>query len=166
MAVAPVDYNGIAAVRARFTTKAVHRSASLQRKEDGDWVEVATGELDKNGAVDFLPPYAKGATYRAVAGDFTLSGKALTAVTTPTGSAADGWRSVLSSGFDGDSLEAPWSYSITGSYQAGGRQCSAPYPSNVVFRDGKVVLSVTKEKSSTTPSSTRPAGRSTRSTPR
>lgn len=145
LAVAPVDYDGRAAVSARFSDKSAHRPASLQRNEDGGWVEVATGELDEKGAVDFLPPFSKGAVYRAVAGDFDSAGKVVEAVASAAVSADDRWRNVLSSGFDGDSLEAPWVYSITGSYKAGGRQCSAPYPSNVAFKDGNVVLSVTKE---------------------
>lgn len=145
LAVAPVNYDGVAVVSGRFTNHADHRPASLQREDGGNWVEVATGELDKGGAVDFLPPYVEGAVYRVVAAEFNFGGKVLLPVATAAVGADRHWRSVLSSDFNGDSIEAPWTYSITGSYKAGGRQCSAPYPSNVALEDGKVVLSVTKE---------------------
>lgn len=144
--VSPVDYDGVAQVAARFAVQAPGRPVSLQRSEGSGWVEVADGELDEDGTVQFLPPFvAESVRYRAVAGEYSWDGKPLPPVATPTASARSSWNRRLSSDFSGTTLPSPWEYSITGSYLAGGRQCSAPYPSNVAFDDGTLVLSVTKE---------------------
>ena len=137
----PVDYDGESIAVARFSKAVEGASVSLQHKESDTWKEIATGTQDEDGKVEFLASREDG-EFRAVThaserdGDLT---------STPTADTATQWTYALRTEFDSAELPQPWRYSITGSYEAGGRQCSAPYPSNVKLKGGKAVLSMTKE---------------------
>jgi len=157
LSVNPVDYDGKSVVVARFSAPVASRPVSLQRKAGAGWMEVATGSQDKRGRVSFLAPSEAG-TFRAVALELTTAGKTRKAVTTPSAGSAQQWRTILSSDFSGSTLPAPWDHRNLANYQAGGRQCSAPYASNVRVRDGKVALSMTKETSAANISRAKAAG--------
>lgn len=138
LAISPVDYDGKMVVTAQFSEPAAGSQVKLQRREGTGWADVGTAKQDADGAAELTAPTAEG-EYRAVAGE------GADAVATLTSSAAQQWQQALSSDFTEADLPAPWKYSISGSYAAGGRQCSAPYPSNVKLGNGKAVLSMTKE---------------------
>lgn len=146
LSVSPVDYGGQGVATAVFSTPVEGRPVSLQRKTASGWEEVATSQQDRKGQAEFLAPIDK-SKLRAVALPVDANGKSRDAVTTPTAAAAQQWRPALSTSFSGSDLPAPWDYRNTGSYLAGGRQCSAPYPSNVELADGKILLSMTEETS-------------------
>ena len=148
LVVSPVDIDGTRAVVATFGSADAGRPVVLQKQASSGWSDVASGKENKAGRVTFQ---ARGGVdsdvYRAVAGELTGE-QAAAAVATPRGSAAQQWKTALSTDFSGSSLDAGlWAPRGTASYHAGGRQCSAPYPTNVLVRDGEVRLSVTRETS-------------------
>jgi len=75
----------------------------------------------------------------------------------PTGD-ADGWKEVLSTDFEDNTLGALWAPRNSGSYLAGGRQCSAPAESNIEVKNDKVRLSVSKETSAANIAKAKKAG--------
>jgi len=144
LAVSPVDYDGKMVVTAQFSEPVKGRAVTLQVKDAAGWSDVAKAKQDADGLVVFQAPTGEG-EFRALAAATDVSGEAQAAVATRPSSAAAQWQQALSSDFTEAELPAPWTYSISGSYAAGGRQCSAPFPTNVKLDDGNVVLSMTKE---------------------
>lgn len=146
--VAPVDYEGLTQVRARFGSaqRAAGRPVALQRQTGSGWQEVAHARMNGSETVEFLASGASG-TLRAVA---LPAGQSRAAVATPTAKAADQWRRVLNSGFDSSTLPAPWDYRLTDVYDAGGRWCSAPRKGNVDLGKGVVTLTMSRASKSTT----------------
>jgi beta-glucanase (GH16 family) len=159
LVVSPVDFGGVRVVTATFSTADAGRPAVLQKQTPSGWQDAATGEEDDSGAVTFqLNRGSDGDVYRAVATEVT-GDEPQPAVATPDGSAKQQWRNVLSSDFSGSDLDSKyWSPRGTGSYHAGGRQCSAPYPANVVVGDDQVQLTVTKETSAANVAAAKAAG--------
>ncbi len=147
MEVSPVSYDGTSVVVAQFGDVIEGRPVSLQSKTDSGWTEVATGTLDDQGRVEFLPRTAE-TSYRAVALDYDADGLALAAAATPAASAKNQWRLVHSDGFDGSSLKAPWAIRFPGLYYAS-RWCSAVSPGQVRLVDGKLRLGVAKVSAAT-----------------
>lgn len=154
----PVDYDGIQALGARFSQPVPGQPVLLQRKLGSTWETLSTGEQDQNGRVDFQTATNERASYRAVTLPAGASQDPSLTIATPQADAGTGWKQTLSSGFDEQELTNPWAHRLSGVYEAGGRQCAAPYPSNVTLRDGKIQLSVTKETVPSRISKARAAG--------
>lgn len=158
LVLSPVEFGDVRVVAATFSKAVAGRPAVLQRKASAGWEDAASGEQDDDGRVTFQVSDGDEAdVYRAVALEIT-GDDALPATATPTGSAKKQWNNVLSSGFTGDGLDSPWAQRGTGSYTTGGRQCSAPYPSNVEVDDGQLRLTLSKEKSAKNIAAAKAAG--------
>lgn len=159
LVVSPVEYGDVRVVAATFSKAVAGRPAVLQRKASAGWQDAATGEQDDDGRVNFQVNDGRDAdVYRAVALEIT-GDDAQPATATPTGSAKKQWNNVLSSGFTGSDLDSSlWAQRGTGSYTTGGRQCSAPYPSNVEVDDGQLRLTLSKEKSAKNIAAAKAAG--------
>lgn len=147
LSISPVDYGEFSLVSAQFGVPVKGRPVSLQHRVENGWEEVATAPQNKSGAADFKVKLEPSGTYRAVALPIATSGGLeRPPAATPDTSAGQQWKVALETEFDGKKLDiATWDYRSTGSYDATGRQCSAPYPENVRLADGKVALSVTEE---------------------
>jgi len=145
----PVDFGGQGLILVTFSSAQAGRPVTLQRKFDAGWEDVTTGKEDPTGATTFRTKGGTGAgIYRAVAGEFTRDGQAQPAVSTPEASSDKQWKSALDTEFRGNALEPDtWDFRASGRYDSGGRQCSAPDPSNVAVSDNAVHLTVSLETS-------------------
>lgn len=119
------------------------RAVSLQKQTANAWVEVAKVKMTAKGEAVFKVTPVADTTYRAVADAYkrkvkkkTVTEKPVKTPTVTVAAPAKKWQFTKP--------EADWSHRNSGSFEAGGRLCSAPLAKNVSFTGGKAVLKVTK----------------------
>ena len=142
LTVNPISFEGLAVVTAQFGDVIEGRQVSLQAESDGTWAEVASGNLDGKGRVEFQVPAHDG-DYRAVALAYDLDGLVLDAAATTAASAKSQWKLVHSDDFSGTALRSPWAVRFPGLYYPS-RWCSAVSRSQVTVADGTLSLGVAK----------------------
>lgn len=135
-----VSYGASGGFKATFKSphKFKKRAVSLQRWNGSKWVSAAKDvKMSAKGEAVFKTTPVPGATYRAVADTFKKKKKkpvATKSIVVPATTAT----------FNFNNLGTQWAHRNAGSFEAGGRLCSAPVKGNLSFSGGKAVMKVTK----------------------
>lgn len=156
--VSPVDYDGIRVVTAIFSEILEGRATSLQQLSGTDWKDLGEAKQGRYGEVQFQTEASGDSPFRVVAHATQADGASKDEVSTRAATPGEGWKSTLSTDFDGDKLDQTWASRNSGIYTGNGHHCAAPYPSNVKVADGQVLLSVTAEREADNISKAKEAG--------
>lgn len=141
LTVNPVAYGGSVVADFSKGQTVKKRPVMLQaQRPDGSWTNVVAKALkmDSKGVVVFKLGIGDTTIYRAVAGRYK---KKKSEVVTPSRWSA--WKLDKSYDFNGTNLDADWASRNEGSFAAYGRNCAAPFASNVAVSGGYVHLKLT-----------------------